>query len=193
MAQIRWEALVRDRDPSLPTLLEWQRKIEASYAKDGRIRPDFGSWSELPFDTLKRLFPGLRFFTNAWLERAVPGKGRVSGLGGGEYTLVCDSKGKLVAEIYHYGNYESFGEILATNKIALRSPEDAKLVWDAFCDVHQKHWKDQPAIRVSDTVWHLGDTTIERFHYYYEVRLNDDQTVRSAKLHAVETKTPEAK
>ncbi len=178
----------------MPALAKWQQDIIAKYAKTAIAEPLFASWHELPFATLKKLFPERRFFTNAWMERPVPGKEKEAiGLGGGEYTLICDRNGKLVSEIYHYGNYDPYGSLLAANKVSIRSPEDAKLVWDAFCDLHQKHWKDQPAIQVSDTVWHLGDKTIDRFHYYYEVRLTNEHIVESARLHADEIKKPDSK
>jgi hypothetical protein len=125
----------------------------------------------------------------------VPGQEKRAGAlpQGNAVTLICNSNGKLVREIDHYGNYEPFGEFLAANRVTIRSPEDAKLVWEAFCDLHQKHWKDQRAIKISDTVWHLGDTTIGNFHYYYQIILDADQTVVSAKLHADDLNRPKSK
>ncbi len=128
------------------------------------------------------------------MERPAPGKEKQAlGLGGGEYTLICDPDGELVAEIYHYGNYDSYGDFLAAKKISIRSPQDAKLVWEGFCDLYQKHWKDNPAIKVSETVWHLGDNTIDGVHYYYEFVLDSSQLVTSARLHADDPKRPKSK
>ena len=192
-AQIRWEKLsvVADSDPAAPTLKEWQQSVEADYKKDGLIIPTFSSWAELPFDSLKTLFPGHRFFAASLIERHAPGKEKeVMGLGGLETTLVCDAKGKLLKEVHHTGNYEAFGELLHSAKVVIRTADDGKLVWGAFCDIHQRHWKDQPAIKIDDRKWHLGDETIERFHYYYEVLLDADFRVKSATLCADEIRKP---
>lgn len=178
----------------MPALSKWQQDVIAKYAKTDIAKPAFGSWHELPSAALKQIFPGRRFFTVGWFEHPVPGKEKqASGLGGVEFTIACNRDGNVVSEIYHYGNYEPYGVLLAEAKRSIRSTEDAKLLWDAFCDLHQKHWKHQPAIRVSDTVWHLGDVTIDGVHYYYEVRLNEDNSVKSARLHADEVKRADSK
>lgn len=155
MGQNRRDAFtpVAPDDPAMPTLLEWQKKVTDNYnASESFARAHFSSWAEQAFPSLKSLFPQLRFFTTDWSETPAPGKEREAvGLGLGiEVTLVCDSKGKLVKELFHTGNYDPFGELLAANKVAIRSDGDAKLVWEAFCDVHQRHWKEQPARKVSD-------------------------------------------
>lgn len=186
-AQIRWDALtpVPANDIAMPTLRDWQQKVVENYAKGGIAEARFSSWLELPFPPLKKLFPGLRFFTVSWIERPSPGKEKEAiGLSGGEYTLICTADGKLAKEIYHYGNYDPYGDFLATKKVSIRSPEDAKLIWDGFCDLHQKDWQDEPAVKISDTIWHLGDTTIDGVHYYYEVILDASQIVTFARLHA---------
>ena len=195
-AQIRWDALkpVAADDITMPALRAWQQKVVENYSKNGIAEAHFSSWAELPFPSLKKLFPGLRFFTASWDERPAPGKEKQAlGLGGGEYTLICSADGKLAKEIYHYGNYDPYGDFLATKKVSIRSPEDAKLVWDGFCDLHQKHWQDQSAIKISDTIWHLGNKTIDGVHYYYEVVLDAAQTITSARLHADDPKRPNSK
>jgi len=67
---------------------------------------------------------------------------------------------------------------------------DAQLVWAGFCDLHQKHWKDQKAIKVSETLWHLGDKTTNGVHYYYEVILDAQQRIQSARLHSNDPRRP---
>jgi len=185
-AQIRKDALtpVARDDAAMPVLREWQRKRIEKCEKGGIAKISFSPWYELPSPALKQLFPGLRFFATFWTLRPIPGKeketiGLPSEL---EIALILNPDGTSLKEVYTSGNYEPFGEFLAAHKIAIRSAADAKLVWEAFCDLHLKHWKDQPAVKISDTVWHLGDTTIDRFHYYYEVVLDDDHVVKSAKL-----------
>ncbi len=181
-------------DPALPTLRTWWQTTAARYAKDGKIRPYFGAWQELPYGKLQRLFPGRRFFKASWIETPILDKTQTSGIASGvKYTLVCDIAGNLVAENSGDRNSEAFGDMLAASKIRIRSPADAKLVWDAFCDLDQKAWKELPVLRVSETVWHLGDATTNGIHYYYEVRLNDDTSVKAARLRAdkVEISKPE--
>jgi hypothetical protein len=191
-AQMRLDQLtkVEDSDPAVPALKEWQKSIEAKYRQGGVIVPSFSSWFVLSFDSLKSLFPQHRFFAVSWSERPAPGKEKEAiGLAFGlETTLVCDAAGKIIKEVHHTGNYEAFGELLNAAKVAIRTNDDAKLVWNAFCDIHQKHWQKQPAIKIDDKTWHLGAVTNDRFHYYYEVLLDNEDRVVSAKLHADEIK-----
>jgi hypothetical protein len=187
-AQIRWDAVtsVAPDDPCMPVIREWQQKLLENYNDDrfGRLaRPDFLRWAELPFPSLKALFPQHRFFTITWSERPVPGKEKEAvGLAAGlEETLVCDSDSKLV-KLPNPGSHGEFGQLLAANKIALRTADEANLIWEAFCDFYQKHWKGRPALKVSDTVWHLGKTTNSGVHYFYEVTLGADQIVKAGEL-----------
>lgn len=193
-AQIRQDQLTKlaDSDSATPALKEWLQSVEANYKQGGVVVPTFSAWFVLSFDSLKTLFPQHRFFAISWSESAVPGKeketlGLASGL---ETTLVCDAAGKTVKELHHTGNYEAFGELLKSAKITIRTNDDAKLVWNAFCDVHQKHWQKQPAIKIDDRTWHLGDETRDGYHYYYEVLLDADFRVTSAKLHADVSRNP---
>jgi hypothetical protein len=191
-AQIRWGQLtkVSDSDSAAPALKEWQQSVESKYRQGGVAVPTFSSWFVLSFDSLKTLFPQHRFFAVSWSERPAPGKEKEAiGLAFGlEATLVCNAAGKTIKEVHHTGNYEAFGELLNDAKVAIRTSDDAKLVWNAFCDIHQKHWQEQPAIKIDNKTWHLGDVTIDRFHYYYRVLLDDESRVVSAKLHADEIK-----
>ena len=74
------------------------------------------------------------------------------------------------------------------NGVKIESEKDARLVWDAFCDLHQKRWKNQGIKKIDSSTWHLGVITIDDFHYYYRVVLNADGIVQNAKLHAEEIK-----
>lgn len=191
-AQMRLDQLteVEDSDPAVPALKEWQQGIEARYRQGGFIVPAFSSWFALSFDSLKTLFPQHRFFAISWSEGAAPGMEKEAiGLAVGlEATLVCDAAGKTIKELHHTGNYEAFGELLNAARVTIRTNDDAKLVWNAFCDIHQRHWQKQPAMKVDDKTWHLGKVTIDRFRYYYKVLLDDESRVVSAKLHADEIK-----
>lgn len=123
-AQIRYEdlKLMDAKDPARPALEAWKRKVLEGYEKSF-VEVSFNSvWYEMPFASLKRLFPNYRFFAIEWNERPVKGKEKeVIGLGGGEYTLVCSKDHKVVYEIYHYGNYELYGKLLADRKAVIRS------------------------------------------------------------------------
>ena len=193
-AQFRWDTLtnVKDTDVAFATLQSWQSKTDDIYKKGGFAVATFSSWFALPFESLKTLFPEKLFYTINWSERPAPGKenesfGFAFGIG---ITLVCGKDGKLITEISPDGNHEAFGSLLRDSKVFIRSAEDAKLVWMAFCDIHQKNWQKYPALKIDDKTWHLGDAIINRFHYYYKVRLDDSYRVASAESHADELKKP---
>jgi hypothetical protein len=116
------------------------------------------------------------------------------GLGSGiGITVICGPDGKIVKELYHFGNFEPFRDLLVTNKIPIRSMDDATLIWDAFCDLHQLHWKGHPAERVAPDTWRFGDNTIENTHYYYEATLDENSVVQSFTSHAVKVAPPVTK
>lgn len=193
-AQIRWQQLtqITDSDPAAPTLKKWQQSIEADSRKHGDIVATFTPWYALPFASLRTLFPQHRFYAVSWSQHPPPGTEK-NALGlalGIETTLVCDATGNLVKEVQHTGNYEAFGELLHASHVTLRTADDAKLVWNAFCDIHQKHWQELPAIKVDDKTWHLGDETRDGVHYCYEVLLDSDSRVASAKLRSEQVKKP---
>jgi len=195
-AQIRWERLIpiAPDDVAMPALRGWQQKIVDHYEGSGRLRAEFGSWAEMSFPSLKKTFPRWRFFANTWSEYPAPGKesepvGRALGI---ETVLVCDADGKLLKEVPTTGNYEPFGSLLASRRISIRTADEAGLVWEAFCDLHQKHWQVEPAVQISESIWHLGNKTIDGTHYYYEVQLDGSQIVTSAKLRSDDLKQPKS-
>ena len=181
---------VDSTDPATPTLDRWQAGVVERYRKGGHTQPHFGPWLEIPSESLRRLFPDLRFITIHWNEVAIPGTtekfaSRAYGL---FVILAVDSSKQTTQEFFGYGNYEEFGSLLSRHDITINSPDDATLVWNSFCDLHQKHWKDQGIERIDDRTWHLGVITIDRFHYYYRVDLDSDHKVVHGKLHADEIK-----
>lgn len=185
--------LVAADDQATPVLQNWQREIAKPYETSSILTIGFSPWVELSYPSLKQLFPRSRFFKMSWMEFALPGREKeVLGLGGGEKTLVYEPAGRIVQELDHDGNYTQFGDFLAATRTPINSTEDAQLVWTAFCDLHGKQWKEQPAIRISEAIWHLGDTTIDRVHYYYELVLDGNHIVTSARLRADEIKKDES-
>ena len=181
---------VETSDPAMPILSKWQAGVIERYRKDGQTQPDFGPWLEIPSESLRRLFPDLRFITIHWDEVSVPGAAEdlVSRAGDLFVILAVNSTKQTTQELFGCGNYEEFGSLLSERGATIKSPEDATLVWNAFCDLHQKHWKDQGITRIDDTTWHLGVITIDRFHYYYRVDLDSEHKVIRGKLHADEIK-----
>lgn len=177
-------------DPAAATLGQWQAGVVEAYRKGGHTLPQFGPWLEIPSESLHRLFPDLRFMTIHWDEVAVPGSTGKSVSRGGDWfvMLAVNSAKRTTEEFSGYGNYEEFGALLSRHGIVINSPADAALVWNAFCDLHQKDWKDQGIEKIDDRTWHLGVITIDRFHYYYRVDLDSDHRITHGILHADEIK-----
>lgn len=174
-------------DPATPVLMEWQQGIEDEYEKGGLITPIFSDWFVLSSDSIKTLFPQYHFYAVSWMEKPAPGKeAQALGLSGHETTLVYDPAGKVIGHLSHTGSYEEFGKFLAAERVAIRDADDAKLVWSAFCDLHQRHWRENPAIRIDARTWHLGCTVTDGVRYCYEVLLDDDFRVLKARLRSDE-------
>lgn len=197
-AQIRLAAAdpVPQSDPIYAALVAHRNRIEKAYEDGKSALPSFSEWLQVRSPAAERLFPSLRFAAITWSERAHPAlKGRYVGLADGLQTTVgvATTNRAVQVELSGFGNYEEFGRLLATNRVRLQNATDARTVWEAFCELHFKHWQDQPAVKMSDSVWHLGTVTIDRFHYYFEVVLDHQQTVQSGKLYAKAMKQPEAK
>jgi len=196
--QIRYETAIRvtKSDPIYPVLEERRNQIEQQYEETKRALPVFSDWVQIRSPAAARLFPSLRFAGISWSERAHPDvKDRTVNLAFGLQTTVGveTSSNRIQVELSGFGSYEAFGGLLATNRVHIKDAVDAKAVWEAFCDLHFKHWQSQPAVKKSEKIWHLGDVTIDQFHYYYEVALDEEHTVRSARLHADEIKKSDSK
>lgn len=196
--QIRYDTAVRvtKSDPIYPALEQRRSQIEKQYEESKRALPVFSDWVQVQSPAAGLLFPSLRFAAISWGERAHPDvKDRPVNLAFGLQTTVgvATSSNSIQVELSGFGNYEAFGGLLATHRVRIQNAADAKTVWEAFCDLHFKHWQSQPAVKKSDKIWYLGDVTIDRFHYYYEVILDDDHIVKSARLHADEVKKPVSK
>lgn len=97
--------------------------------------------------------------------------------------------GKIEEDFSCGGDYEPFGKLLITNKVVLRDNANAKRIWDAFCDIHHRHWKELPIKKISDTEWHLGimsydqdiggTKTVTRTHYMRVLVEKDSKLVLS--------------
>ena len=173
-------------DKAMPALREWQKKVGDNYKKGGVVIATFTPWYEMATPSLRKLFPNLRFFAISWDERQNPAiKEPLGGMGAGlEFIVVCDKEGKYTAEMCGWGGMDDYGKLLASNKIAIRSLEDADLVWQCLCDTHRWGLRG-PSVKISDTTWHLGDSVNDqKEHYYYKVTLDKDQIVVTGTLQA---------
>lgn len=144
--QIRFETstVVPKTDPMYPVLAERKALIESCNA----TQPTCSDWVWVHSPAAAQLFPELQFASLSW------DGGNARGL---EVTAAIDTASKrIVKELFSWGNYESYGELLVDHRVPLRDAAEAKLVWDAFCDIHHRHWKDDPLKKVSASEWHLG-------------------------------------
>ena len=192
-AQIRFDValIVPESDPICPALDNYRNQIEKRYDATAK-RPAFDKWVEIRSPEVVQLFPTLRFTAISWSERPRPKMDhRFDSFAFGLQTTVGvdATKRSIEVELPGFGNYEEFGNFLAKNRVRICDAADAKTVWDAFCALHFKHCKDQKAVRISDSIWHLGNTTSNGYHYYYEVVLDEHQTVRSARSRSSQVQT----
>jgi hypothetical protein len=107
---------------------------------------------------IQTLFPGWSFYAFTYSNRLREGfpddaASVAAGLG---HTLAVGPDGTTILRLYHWGNYEDYGHLLAATGAKIRGPEDAQWTWDAFCELHRKFSKTQKMGRVSDSEWRLG-------------------------------------
>lgn len=175
-------------DPIRPVLHEWGKKTVNRYAVSNHTKPSFlRPWTELHSKALTELFPDHRFLCISWDEKPVwkwVGDQRVSRALQLSITLAYKRDTGAWSEIPGSGNYEPYGRLLAQQKVELKTDAQAKLIWEGFCDLHQKHWRDQGIEQRSDRLWHLGVITIEGIRYYYQVDVDESGKVLSARLHS---------
>jgi hypothetical protein len=177
---------VSTNDVAFPCLKTWQSETLSRYQKDGLIEPKFSLWSEIETEPLRTLFPQYRFFTVSWDEIPGPSAGaKQVGMAFGLYVILAvGTQTNNISSFFGHGNYEEFGRFLNENKVRIRTEKDARTVWTAFCDFHQKRWENQGIERKTANIWHLGVIRIDKFLYYYEVIVDGDGGVQNAKLHA---------
>lgn len=159
----------------------------ASYKKSGFATASVAEPVQLQTGVLRRLFPNHRFYLIGWNEHPVKGK-RVMGLGFGIYYNFIVGTGNEITKLSGTGNFEDYGQFLSKNNVKIKNSEDARLVWLAFCDIHQRLWHSRDLKQVSATEWYLGlyqtDEPFrkEEFYFWYRIILDDNQKVTSARL-----------
>ena len=166
------ELIVQESDPYFTILAGHQAQIRNLY-DEGRLKlPSFGDWIRVESKSASLLFPKLLFCSISWSEVLHPDAKleNVTRAFGLEKTVgINTDKGELEAELFCCGNYEAFGKLLVKYRIIMQSPADARRVWEAFCDIHHRHWQEYPFEKISDTTWHLGI-----FSYDQTVGATDD-------------------
>lgn len=113
---------------------------------------------------IRSLFPGWAFYAlrySNYIKEGYDGK-HVSLAFGLGHTFAVSPYSREGMRLYHYGNYEEYGHLLRETKVAISNARDAKLVWDAFCEIHRKAWKDFTVEKVSETEWKLGVYSYEQ-------------------------------
>jgi hypothetical protein len=177
---------VSEQDLLYRRLLEFQGEILARYEKSDYTVAEFSPWREIKADVLEKLFPDYRFFIIQWSESLHPDKtteGHIIAQGYGlSVNLVLKKDGQDATELNSFGNYEEFGQLLAKADVRLLSYDDARLIWDGFCEANMKPWKDQGIEQINDTTWDLGVISINRIRYYYRLLLDRDGKVLSGNL-----------
>lgn len=109
---------------------------------------------------VRSLFPDWKFYGFEYSNYAknISDKNAVHLALGLRQTLAVPSDSNSVRNLrlYNWGNYNEYEELLKINKISIRDANDANLVWNAFCEIHRKGWKDYKVEKVSDNEWKLG-------------------------------------
>jgi hypothetical protein len=166
--------------------------LVAGYKKSGFATASVAEPVQLKTSVLRRFFPNHRFYLIGWDEHPVRGK-RVMGLGFGLFYTFIIGPGNEITRLSGTGNFEDFGKFLSQNSISITSSEDARLVWLAFCDIHQKLWHSRDLKQLSATEWYLGLhqndwlPPSDQYYFLYRITLDDKQRVTSAILRTQKT------
>jgi hypothetical protein len=180
------------------TLILESLKIQKAYGT--KITPEFYFPLEVKSDVVTRLFPNHRFFILSWNEQPSPeNKEKILGLAGNLYVIIIvapDGSIELLNDATTA--YSEFFTFVIKQKLSIRSQEDARDIWMAFCDIHQHFWHSRDLQQITATQWHLGKyRSVDRFNYQvmyetaYVIDLNPDQTLQSIKLERLQQpKTP---
>ena len=106
------------------------------------------------------LFPNWKFYLFTYSMYKINVADRASLAFGLKSTLaVSDSNPIKTFVIYNSIDYEKF---LKLNKISIHDVNDAKLVWNSWCEIHRKGTKDLKVEKISDNEWRLGINSNEQ-------------------------------
>ena len=149
--------VIAKTDPVYSVLMAHQKSMLAEYEKGRCKLPEFAQWQPLRSKAASSLFPNHRFATITWNERRHPKATKPVSLAAMlRKTLVIDEKkNRIVRELYAWGNYEPFGEMLIKHGVQLKTDADAQLILQAFLALHRKG-SSQLNEQVTDNEWRLG-------------------------------------
>jgi len=146
---------------------------------------------------VRTLFPQWDFYVFKYSNYLKKGyeEAAVHLAGGLGHTLAVDRETGAILQLNHFGNHEAYGDLLKRAGAVLRNSEDARKIWDAFCDIHRKSWKGYAAQRISENEWRLGlysydqtvsevdgvRTIVKRTHYFQVLTETESGAVSSWK------------
>ena len=157
-------------DPAYKIVMEYVETTKTRWQDPAR---SIDYCKELKGPAARRLFPDYRFFVCQWHE-------------GSAYFIdaLALNKDRHLTSIGPLNRHDQdFGEFLAEHKIKITDEKNARLVWDAYREIRRRHGTTDTIEKVSDRLWRLGVKDGRHKGLgkaYYEVRLNDDLTVKSA-------------
>jgi hypothetical protein len=160
-----------------------------------KIVPRFHVPLEIKTDVLAKLCPHYHFYRLSWDELPNPeNKEKIHGLAYGLYqNIVIDPQGGVQCLNVDTSNHSDTGKFLVEQKLKITTREDARDLWMAFCDLHQKFWHSRDLQQISATEWHIGlHRSIDQQYdpprirdFYSIVTLNPDQTVQAIQFQRV--------
>jgi hypothetical protein len=156
--------IVSKKDAIYPVLAEYRAAMQKREEQGKQVRSTFRDWIKVDSPAAAKLFPNLRFASLVWdMHRHPEYKGPVSLALGLEMVVAVDTKtNRLARELWLYDNHDKFGKLLADYKVTLRDAAEAKLVWDASCDIYGMGSKTAPMKKISDSEWRLGITSYDQ-------------------------------
>jgi hypothetical protein len=156
--------IIPKNDAIYPILAECRSAMQKREEEGKQVRSTFRDWIKIDSPAAAKLFPNLRFASLVWdMHRHPEYKGEVSLALGLEMVVAVDTKtNRLAKELWVYDNHDEFGKLLADYKATLRDAAEAKLVWDASCDIYGKGSKMAAMKKIADSEWHLGITSYDQ-------------------------------
>ncbi len=175
---------VDEHDPAYAVIKPFVSSVQQRYAEDPVWGVMVDYVKEVRGPASRQLFPHFRFFVCRWTEKmkASPPEGSPQ-KSGGTYveTVALNENLDLISIGPGPRHAQTFGEFLAAQKVRVTDEKSARLVWDAYCEVRRWLFPGGKTERVSDRLWRLGVRDHRgRGKAYYEVRLNENLTVKSA-------------
>jgi hypothetical protein len=107
-------------------------------------------------DVLESLFEGYVFVYVPYEERIREDEKHLRSRTIGLYkTIALDESGSKMYIFPGYGNYEQFADFLRDRGTKVNSMEDAKEIWQAFCQIHKKGGQGD-FVKVDRNRWKLA-------------------------------------